>query len=311
VYTPASGNVYVGGDFSLSGTTPVNHVAKLVANQWTALGSGIPSVVNAITEHNGSLYAGCDLPNDPVQHWNGSTWSPVSGLSGGKVNALASYGSDLYAGGDFSTPIRAAAKWNGSSWSTILTTFNAGQRVNVLYSRAGVLYVGGNFTGVGLNPAPNYIGRITSPGTPLRSMTISSELTNGGEVLAIANKDGYVLAGGKFTTPTNPPTNNITSSSTTINIDDPENIVTESTLYPNPVHSTAILKATTSVKIQKPDLLIFDLQSRPVTIGPVEFIQGNNELSVRLNLSGIPAGNYYYILTEEGRTVLSDKFVVE
>ena len=36
-----SGNVYVGGSFTMIGTVPANHIAKWDGSAWSALGSGI------------------------------------------------------------------------------------------------------------------------------------------------------------------------------------------------------------------------------------------------------------------------------
>ena len=81
-----SGNLYIGGEFTVVGDVIANHIAK----------------------------------------WNGSSWSALgSGMNGGyrSVYALAVSGSDLYAGGYFTTAGGSAAnniaKWNGSSWSAL------------------------------------------------------------------------------------------------------------------------------------------------------------------------------------------------
>ena len=59
-----SGNLYIGGEFTLVGDVFANEIAK----------------------------------------WNGTSWTPLgSGLGGGSVSALAVSGSDLYAGGEFTT----------------------------------------------------------------------------------------------------------------------------------------------------------------------------------------------------------------
>src|SRR5207247_2034491 len=79
-------DVYAGGAFTTAGGSAANHIAK----------------------------------------WDGSSWSPLgSGIGGGSfpisVRALAVSGSDVYAGGYFTTAGGTAAKfiakWNGSSWS--------------------------------------------------------------------------------------------------------------------------------------------------------------------------------------------------
>jgi hypothetical protein len=67
------------------------------------------------------------------------------------VFALAVSGSDLYAGGDFTTAGGGAAtniaKWNGSSWSALGSGMN--NSVRVLAVSGSDLYAGGYFTAAG------------------------------------------------------------------------------------------------------------------------------------------------------------------
>ena len=69
--------------------------------------------------------------------------------------ALAVSGSNLYAGGDFTTAGSNAAnyiaQWNGSSWSPLGSGMNSG--VFALAVSGGTLYVGGDFTTAGGNVA--------------------------------------------------------------------------------------------------------------------------------------------------------------
>src|SRR5437016_9536958 len=78
-----SGNLYIGGGFTIVGDVFANRVAKWNGSSWTALGSGLNNT----------------------------------------VVALAVSGSDLYAGGEFTTAVGSAAnriaKWNGSSWTAL------------------------------------------------------------------------------------------------------------------------------------------------------------------------------------------------
>lgn len=308
VYVPGSGIVYAGGEFSLSGTTPVNHIAKLQGSNWVAMGSGISSNVNAIVEHRNGIYAGCDMSNNPVMRYDGlNSWSSVSGLSGGKVLSLASYWGYLFAGGTFTSPSPAIAKHGGGVWNTAITNFAFGHRVNVLYPRSDALYIGGNFTAVGIG-TPNYIARITNPNEPIKSFTISSELTNG-EVFAIGKVAGYVYAGGKFTTP-NPVTNNISITSMTIDVNELNNVVVDKQFFPNPAHGKATLTLNTESPLKNPVLQIYDAQSKLVQSG-LTAASENNKHTFDIDLSQSPAGNYYYVIVSEGQTVSSDMFIVE
>src|SRR5256885_11868144 len=76
------------------------------------------------------------------------------------VSALAVSGSDLYAGGEFTTAGGSAAnyiaKWNGSSWSALGSGMNS--NVYALAASGSDLYAGGYFTTAGGSTA-NYIAR--------------------------------------------------------------------------------------------------------------------------------------------------------
>lgn len=111
-----NGNIYAGGWFSAIGTVEANRIAKWDGNAWSALDSGM-----------------------------------TGELSGGSVTALAVIGSDLYAGGYFTTAGGTAAnyvaKWNGSDWSALDSGMNS--QVRALVVIGSDLYAGGSFTTAG------------------------------------------------------------------------------------------------------------------------------------------------------------------
>ena len=86
-----SGNdVYVGGTFTLAGTTSANNIARWnsLSGQWSALGAGVDGVVNAIAVSGNDVYVGGDVataggtPVNGIARWNGATWSALgSGVS--------------------------------------------------------------------------------------------------------------------------------------------------------------------------------------------------------------------------------------
>ena len=306
VYVDSIGNVYAGGQFSTSAATLVNHIAKYVGGQWTPLGSGIGGVVNSIMLNNSILYAGCEIIGNPVQKFINNTWSAVSGISNGKVYALASFKNNLYVGGDFQLPYYAAARWDGSSWSSITTLFNSTHKIYALFNwKDSVLYIGGNFTGVGVG-APNYIGKIDGIiNSPVKKFTVSPDL-NGGEVYTIGNQNGKVIAGGKFSSPAT----NIAITSTTIDVNELNSLVIEKNFFPNPVVGKAHLIVSTKERLINPELKIYDLQSRIIQILSTEINISNNEIEYIVDCANLPTGNYYYVLIDEGKGVLSDKFVI-
>ncbi len=130
-------DLYAGGSFTNAGGTAASSIAKWDGSTWSALGLGVgdPSyagTVYALAVSGSDLYAGGYFTNaggiaaSNIAKWDGSAWSNLaSGVAGpshgGTVYALAVSGSDLYAGGYFTSaggvPATNIAKWDGSSWS--------------------------------------------------------------------------------------------------------------------------------------------------------------------------------------------------
>jgi hypothetical protein len=120
------------------------------------------------------------------------------------VFALALSGSDLYAGGDFTTAggvgALRIAKWDGSSWSALSSGINGG--VTALAVSGSDLYVGGGFTTAG-EIGLNYIAKWNGSGWD----ALSSGLNGAVYALAVSGSDLY--AGGVFTTAGGMPATNI------------------------------------------------------------------------------------------------------
>jgi hypothetical protein len=134
----ANGHVYVGGDFRVAGTVAANHIAKWDGSTWSALGSGVDGEVRALATIGTDVYVGGTFATaggvtvNNIAKWDGSEWSHLgSGVEGpvpsrndaSHVMALTVMGTDLYAGGSFTTaggmPAANIARWDGTSWSAL------------------------------------------------------------------------------------------------------------------------------------------------------------------------------------------------
>ena len=123
-----SGNLYIGGSFTVVGEMKANHIAKWDGTNWAVLDSGVDGSVYALAVAGSDLYVGGAFNNaggasaTGIARWNGTTWSAVgSGLTG-TVMALAINGADVYAGGKFTNApagITNIARWDGNSWSAL------------------------------------------------------------------------------------------------------------------------------------------------------------------------------------------------
>ncbi len=210
--------LYVGGSFTTAGGTSANHIAKWNGANWSALGTGMSSVVSVLTVFDGgggpALYAGGGFATaggvsvNRIARWNGSSWSALgTGMNNG-VSALTVFddgggGPALYAGGSFTTAGGAGAnriaRWNGSSWSALGTGMNGTVSALTVFDDGGglALYAGGSFTtagGVSVNRIAKWDGSSwsalgTGADNTVRDLTVFND--GGGPAL---------YAGGLFTT---------------------------------------------------------------------------------------------------------------
>jgi hypothetical protein len=203
-------NLYAGGIFGTAGEETANGIAKWDGRAWSALGSGMngfaPSVY-ALAVSGTELYAAGvfdsagGMPANGIAKWDGSAWSALgSGLVGlardPYVYALAVIGTDLYAGGYFTTGGEVAAayiaKWDGNAWSALgsgLTGF-----VYALAASGTDLYAGGSFTFSAAGGVPaEYVAKWDG--------TVWSALGSGMDyqVYALAaDGAGHLFVGGRF-----------------------------------------------------------------------------------------------------------------
>lgn len=105
-----NGSVYAGGDFTMSGSTPVSRIARWNGSAWEPVGGGVSGPVFAMTVSNGTLVVGGLFSNasgvadtENLARWNGTAWSAIGGGVEGSVRALAAFSGELHVGGNFVT----------------------------------------------------------------------------------------------------------------------------------------------------------------------------------------------------------------
>jgi hypothetical protein len=156
----SSGNVYVGGYFTLAGgVANTAKIAKWNGTAWSALSTGLNNAVYALAfAPNGDLYIGGEFTDAAYPYlckWNGTAFSVVGTNTdiGTVVYALAfdEYGK-LYVGGEFTNAGGIAdadyiARWNGANWESLGT--GANNYVYTIVIDSGKAYVAGAFTATG------------------------------------------------------------------------------------------------------------------------------------------------------------------
>jgi len=220
-----SGRVYLGGRFTVCGTTAAHYVALYdpVANQFEALKSGGANGVggssfsspdvSALALSGGELYAGGSFteaggnPARGIARWDGKEWHSLgigdqNGVSPASVFSLAVSDSDVYVGGQFiqagGQPANRVARWDGSEWHSLGTGGQNGvnNRVWALAVSGNDVYVGGAFGEAGGQSA-NRVARWN--GNEWQPLESGGQNGVNGTVYALAASASDVYVGGRFT----------------------------------------------------------------------------------------------------------------
>jgi hypothetical protein len=206
-------NLYAGGDFQVAGGETAFYIARWNDSNWSALTLGMDWNVYALALSGTDLYAGGGFTTagevvkaNCIAKWNGSAWSALGSGMGTpdpyaypSVYALAVSGTDLYAGGSFSTaggvPAANIAKWNGSTWSALGSGLD--DYVEALAVNGTNLYAGGGFSTAGGAPASR-IAKWNGTAWSALGSGMSGGYSPYVSALAASGTDLY--AGGSFST---------------------------------------------------------------------------------------------------------------
>ena len=206
-----NGDLIAGGRFTVAGSVVASRVARWDGTAWSPLGTGINGPVSALAVMpNGDVVAGGNFttaggsPANNIAQWNGVAWSPLGAGTGGfiqaSVAALAVLPSgDVIAGGSFTTAgalsAPCVARWNGSSWSPMITTITNGSTPIVqafAQMPNGDLVAAGSFTSIDTVASSNIARWNGTSWAPLGAGT-------DGSIHALALRpNGNLVAGGSF-----------------------------------------------------------------------------------------------------------------
>jgi hypothetical protein len=208
------GALYVGGTFTIAGTTNANNIAKWDGQKWTPLGSGMGgsnACVYALCVGGNAVYAGGSFTTaggvvvSNIAKWDGNQWLALGSGVDNTVRALAMIGTDVYAGGLFTNASGNAAnyiaKWNGKQWSPLgwgVGGYYWGNAVYALAVSGTNLYVGGMFIRVDERFYTSSVARWDGSSWEGLSTGLDGEFP---VVAALAVSGTNVYAGGEFTRP--------------------------------------------------------------------------------------------------------------
>jgi hypothetical protein len=144
--------------------------ANIFAQSWNALCTGTTNGnIYAAVVLNDQLYVGgdftmiCGVSANRVARWNGTSWFAMGTGMDNTVRALLVMGSNIVAGGDFTSPANYIAQWNGSTWGPFAIGMNGAVHALTLGFSATYLCAGGGFTTAGGNNASR-VARWTGSG---------------------------------------------------------------------------------------------------------------------------------------------------
>jgi len=164
------GTVYAGGGFSERGNEAdsLNRVARFDGSAWEQVGSGLgdpttafPAVEALVVDGTGTLYAGGRFQASGdgetvnyVASFENEAWTSVSGGTDSFVHALALDGTDLIAGGEFSstsdggTEMVGVGRFDGTEWRGFGQGLGRADWSvwSLAVDSGGTLYAAGSFT---------------------------------------------------------------------------------------------------------------------------------------------------------------------
>jgi len=166
-----SGNVYVGGNISISSTSG-GLVAKwnISTSEWMAYGTQatFEGEINALGWWNQTiLFAGSSIGE--LAWWNGSSWEFLPSFDGnGAITQMVSIELILYICGSFTTPSNYIEYWNGFSFGSLQTGLQSSTSELMKPAMTNIgddLYVAGFFSRAG-STSVNNVAYWVMPPTP-------------------------------------------------------------------------------------------------------------------------------------------------
>lgn len=320
-----NGDLYAGGTFTTSAGNTLNNIAKWNGSNWVALGSGINGTVSSLCVYKNKLYAGGTFTNaggvsvNNIACWNGSNWNDVDGgvsYTGGiTVSTMQVYNDLLYVGGTFQLvsgdSIDNIARWNDTVWSDVGggMRYTGGITVSTLTFREvnKRLIVSGKYMMLNDSSIVYHLQSWNETNWEI----IDSETSE--PVYAIEDITSSIFVGGAFRGISTEPGVNYLAA----RVHCPGRMYSQLTqsqqqerrmfsLYPNPVTDNLFMKLRDEDEMSE-DVFTFsltDILGREISS---VIIMGDD---LKFQRIGIPAGIYYYSLTNNNKKLIQRGRVV-
>lgn len=322
--------LYVGGTFLQAGNSTVNNIAKWNGTDWTSLQGGVSSTVKAFTIFNGALVVGGGFSRangqlvDKIAKWDGSAWASFgSGFTTGSnsvasVQSLLVWNGVLYAAGQifdsnfYIYPF--VRKWTGSTWIKAASNNIDDSEFSYVESIVNYkqqLYVGGAFSSIGGVPTYHIARLEDNTWKPLGSGLTGSDYPFVGAMLVY---DSSLYVAGRFEMAGNIAANNIAKYYYKEPEPDTVNSIREtlsknidpacSKSFPNPFSEYTNVWLSPNLKKHELSISIYDLSGNCVnTVYPID-------TNIMIEMNGLSAGIYFYILREKGVIKNVEKLVI-
>lgn len=208
-----NGEIAIGGSFTSADSSESTNIARWDGTQWTGeLELSLDDTVWSLWfDSDGSLYAGGDFAGpiigEDIPHiarWKDNEWHALGQGANGRVRAIAGNGQGaVCVGGEFTEVDGIAASrvacHNDGSWSPLASGGNDGVNNTVhalIFDGAEGLYVGGEFTSAGGEPAR----RVTYwDGVEFHTLDAQGGEGLQGTARTFLWNDGVLYIGGSFT----------------------------------------------------------------------------------------------------------------
>lgn len=203
-----STSLYAGGEFTGMGALVGDHIARWTGTSWIGVAGGLPNPVHTMAAFGGGLFVD-GRQGALVSRFTGTTWTTVATSSGaGVVYQLKVHddgaGPRLWALGNFTSvggvSISDVARWNGLSWSAGAPgTMSGGVFAGEWFpgSAGSPLYIAGDMTRVGNDPAPNFATIQSGTVTPVTGSSVNDAVN--AMTVADLGSGPSLFVGGAFT----------------------------------------------------------------------------------------------------------------